>query len=247
MLIVGNWKAYVTKTEKAKQLFAGAKRLSTQSGIELALAVPAPYIGVLAPGNRSKVAIAAQDLSLSTGGATTGEVPAVLLREMGVSYVIVGHSERRAMGETNEVILQKAQHALANKITPVICIGESERDMDGEYLKFIRAQIAAVYQPLSSKERLQVVFAYEPIWAIGKAAAQAITAHDLTEMMLYIRKVLADYLPGKAASKIRLLYGGSVEPGNIRSLAEGTGVDGFLPGRASTDVATFAALVKALR
>jgi triosephosphate isomerase len=247
MLIVGNWKAYVSSHAKAKTLFAAAKRLSTQAGIEIAVAVPAPYIGLLAPGNRSKISIAAQDLSLSTGGATTGETTAALLRDIGVSYAILGHSERRALGETDTIVLEKVQHALANKIIPIICIGESERDMDGNYLKFIRAQISSIYQALTPKERLQVLFAYEPIWAIGKTAAQAITSADLTEMMLYIRKILADYLPGKSSSKIRIIYGGSVEPGNIRLLAEGTGVDGFLPGHASADANSFIALVKSLK
>jgi triosephosphate isomerase len=246
MIIVANWKAYVQSESKAKTLFATVKRLATNSSNEIVLAVPGPYIGVLSPGNKSKVAIAAQDVSASTGGAATGETTAALLRDLGVKYSIIGHSERRALGETDEIVSEKVRHAHANNIIPIVCVGERERDMDAKYLKFLRAQIHAVFQPLSPKERQQTIIAYEPIWAIGKTAAEALSPNDLTEMVLYIRKILTEYIPGKGASKIKLIYGGSVEPTNIRLLAEGTGIDGFLPGHASADSDIFSALVKAL-
>lgn len=246
MIVIGNWKAYVQSSEKAKKLFATAKRLAANGRVEIVIAPPTPYIGMLAPGNRSKVRFAAQDVSLSTGGATTGEVTAATLSDVGATYAIIGHSERRALGETDEIVSEKVRHALANKLTPIVCIGEHERDMDAKYLGFLRAQIAAIYGPLSQKERSQVVLAYEPIWAIGKTAAEAITPDDLSEMVLYIRKVLTEYLPGRGSEKVKLIYGGSVEPGNARSLASGTGVDGFLPGHASADSDTFSTLVKAL-
>ena len=247
MLIVGNWKAYVESQQKAKALFATAKRLSTQHDTEIVLAVPAPYIGLLSPTNRSRVGIAAQNISAGTGGAATGEVTAALLKELGVTYALVGHSERRALGETDAMVSEKVRHAHANKITPIVCVGERERDPDAQYLKFLRAQIHAVFEPLSQKERQNTILAYEPIWAIGKTAAEALSPSDLTEMTLYIRKVLNDYLPGRSGLKVKLLYGGSVEPSNIRSLAEGTGVDGFLPGHSSADSDIFSALVKALK
>ncbi len=247
MLIVANWKAYVQSEVKAKKLFVNAKKLGTNPKTKIVLAVPAPYLGLFSPTNRSKVAFAAQNISAGTGGATTGEVTAALLRDLKVCYTIVGHSERRAMGETDAVVSEKVRHAHANKIVPIVCVGELERDADAKYLAFLRAQINAVFEPLSPKERQQTILAYEPIWAIGKTAAEALSPQDLAEMVLYIRKILGDYLPGRGPSKVTLLYGGSVEPGNIRSLAEGTGVDGFLPGHASADVATFAGLIKALR
>lgn len=246
MIVVGNWKAYVESTEKAKKLFAAAKRLTTKPDIEIVIAPSSPYLGLLAAGNRSKVAFAAQDLSLSTGGAATGEITAGMVSELGATYAILGHSERRAMGETDEMISEKTRHALANKLIPIVCIGEKERDQDARYLSVLRAQIAAVYTPLSQKERMQTIIAYEPIWAIGKTAAEAITPADLGEMVLYIRKVLTEYLPGRGSEKARLIYGGSIEPANARNLASGTGVDGFLIGHASVDSDTFTNLVKAL-
>ncbi|MDP2815544.1 MAG: triose-phosphate isomerase, partial [Rectinemataceae bacterium] len=149
-------------------------------------------------------------------------------------------------GESDEIVTEKARHALAHGMTPIICIGEVDRDPEAHYLKHVRAQLSAVMSSLSTKERLSVVIAYEPIWAIGKSELEAITPDDLGEMILYIRKVLTDFMPGRANQKVRILYGGSVDSSNVRSLAAGTGIDGFLVGRASTDVAGFAALVKAV-
>jgi triosephosphate isomerase len=246
MLIVGNWKAYVQSETKARKLFTTAKKLSKRSGIEIVIAPPAPYIGILAPGNRSKVVFASQDLSLSAGGAATGEVTAAMLADLGVKYAILGHSERRALGETDVIVAQKVAHALANKVRPIVCVGERERDIDAKYLGFLRAQIHAVFEPLSPKDREQVIIAYEPIWAIGKTASDALMPTDLIEMVLYIRKILGEYLPGKAVLNVKIIYGGSVEAKNVQALADSTGVDGLLPGHASADSDTFTALIKAL-
>ncbi len=243
-MIVSNWKAYVETTELAKQLIQSARKLAKR-GHELVLCVPAPYMDLVLDA-RHPVALGAQDISVTLGGAETGEITAGVVASVGARYVIVGHSERRAMGESDQVVLEKVRHALAHGLTPILCIGERERDEDAQYLKFVRAQIAAVYGPLSQKERMQIVLAYEPIWAIGKTAAEAITTTDLTEMIAYIRKVLGEYLPGKAPSNVTVLYGGSIEAANARAHAEGTGIDGFLVGHASTNVAQYTALVEAL-
>ncbi len=251
-MIVANWKAYVAQPDAAKALVATARRLagkgSGKNAPRIVLAPPAPFLGMLMRADSAKdpVAFCAQDLSDSTGGAATGETTAALLSALGVRYVILGHSERRAMGETDALIASKVQHALAQGLAPIVCIGERERDPASEYLHFLRAQIAAVFEPLSQKERAQIVLAYEPLWAIGKSAAESIAPADLHEMALYIRKVLAEYLPGQGAQAVPILYGGSVEPGNIRDLAAGSEVQGFLIGHASVDAASFAALVKAV-
>jgi triosephosphate isomerase len=243
MMIVSNWKAYVEDPAKAKALVAAGKRASAK-GIEVVLAPPAPLIGMFA-GTRS-IALAAQDLSDSTGGAATGETTAALLAGMGVTHVILGHSERRAMGETDALIASKVRHALAHGLIPIVCVGERERDADAGYLAFLRSQIASIFEPLSPKERGRIILAYEPIWAIGKSAAESIASRDLHEMVLYIQKVLGEFFPGKTAQDIPILYGGSVEPANIRELAAGGQVQGFLVGHASVEPATYAALAKAL-
>jgi triosephosphate isomerase (TIM) len=184
MLIVANWKAYVETTEKAKRLYAAGKRLAAAGQHDIVLAPSAPYLGLLAYGNRSRVEFAAQDITSTLGGAATGEISAAAVAGLGASYVIVGHSERRAMGETDAIVLEKTQHALANGLIPILCIGERERDSEATYLSFLRSQLAAIFEPLSQKERTQMVVAYEPLWAIGKTAQDAITSPDLASIFL---------------------------------------------------------------
>lgn len=247
MLIVANWKAYVETRDEAKKLLALAKRLTASvRRVKIVLAPDAPHLGLLAPGNRSRVMFAAQDLSDSTVSAATGEISGAVIRNIGADYVIVGHSERRARGETDAVVAEKARRALVNGLAPILCVGERERDEDAQYLALLKQQISSVFSVLSPKERLEVIVAYEPIWAIGKHAADAPSPQDIGEMVLYIRKVLGEFLPGKSAAKATVLYGGSVEEGNIRGIAGGSGVNGFLVGHASVEPAMFSALVKAL-
>ncbi len=245
MLLVANWKAYVADLSKARTLLTVGNRIARTSGVALVLAPPAPLLGALAL-KQSRVAFAAQDVSAVTGGAATGEVTAAAYHTAGAEYAIVGHSERRAAGDTGPIIAEKVAHALANGLRPVLCVGEASRDEQGRYLVAVREQITTALLPLTHKERRQVIIAYEPRWAIGKHADQAISSSDLAEMVLYIRKVLAELLPGKSSQGMLVLYGGAVEPENIRTLAAGAGVDGFLVGHASVDAITFAALVKNL-
>ncbi len=246
MLIVANWKAYVEDLAKAKKLFALAKRLARATEIDIVLAPPAPLLGALAARNRSKVAFAAQDVSLSTGGAHTGEATAQVYAAAGAAYAIIGHSERRAAGDTDSIVALKLAHAFAHGLTPILCIGERERDGEGRYLAFVREELTLALEPLTPKERAEVIIAYEPWWAIGKAADAAIAPNDLTEMTLYIRKVLAELLPGKSSRHSLVLYGGSVEPENIRVLAASSSIDGFLIGHASVDPRSFSLLIKQL-
>ncbi|MBY0110895.1 triose-phosphate isomerase [Patescibacteria group bacterium] len=246
MLVVGNWKTYVRTREKAKKLLVAAKRLALGRKIKIVIAPPAPYLGLFTA-SRGGVALASQDVSESLDSTETGEVPAPLLKEMGVTYAIIGHSERRARGETDAQIREKVQRALVHGITPILCIGESERDADAKYLAHLRTQITSALSGIPAKDLLDIVIAYEPIWAIGKSDEDAIQPADLMETVLYIRKVLGDFIPGKGATRVKILYGGSAEPENARALAGGGGVDGFLVGHASVDAKMFAGIVKALK
>ena len=234
---------YVEDSKKAKALFAESKKLASLSALTIVIAPPAPLLSGLALRNRSRVSFAAQDVSATLGGAQTGEVTAAACAAAGASYAIVGHSERRAAGDSNAVVAEKLVHILAHDLTPILCVGERARDNEGLYLSFVREELTSALAPLSAEDRARVIIAYEPIWAIGKTAEQSIEPHDLVEMTLYIRKVLAELLPGKSSTRVPVLYGGSVEPGNIRELA-GSTVDGFLIGHASVDKASFTALVR---
>lgn len=246
MLIVANWKAYVEDLSKAKKLFAAAKRLARTTKISLILAPPAPLLGALAARNKSDVAFAAQDISSTTGGAATGEITARAYAAAGATYAIIGHSERRTAGDTDSIIAEKLSHALAHGLVPVLCVGENERDGEGRYLAVVREELAAAIGGLVQKERGKVIIAYEPLWAIGKTADAAISPSDLAEMVLYIRKVLAELLPGKSSARTLILYGGSVEPENVRALAAASGIDGLLIGHASIDPRSFSLLIKNL-
>lgn len=246
MLIVANWKAYIEDLTRAKSLLTQSKRLLRDRSLTIVLAPPAPLLGALAATHGSEVALAAQDVSATTGGAKTGENTAQTFAALGATYAIVGHSERRAAGDTNSIVALKMSHALAHGLTPILCIGESERDKAGEYLTRIREEITTAFAGLTPKERRTVIIAYEPLWAIGKGAAFAISPNDLSEMVLYIRKVLGEYLPGASAHDATILYGGSVAVDNARALAASTGINGFLVGHASVDGEQFSALVAAL-
>lgn len=246
MLIVANWKAYIEDIDRAKKLLALSAKLARTTENKITIAPPAPFIGALALSSKSSVAFAAQDVSLTTGGAKTGESTAQMYAALGASYALIGHSERRAAGDTNAAVAEKLSHALACSLTPILCVGEQERDREGRYLNVVREEIVTALTPLTAKERTKIIIAYEPIWAIGKTAESAISPDDLTEMALYIRKVLAELLPGRSSQHSLVLYGGSVEPEGARDLAGASRIDGFLVGHASVDEQSFAKLVKEL-
>lgn len=244
MLIVSNWKAYVSDLTKAKKLLEIAKRYARKN-LAIVLAPPAPLLGLFSSKGGS-VGFAAQDISLVMGGAVTGEITAEAYALSGATYALVGHSERRALGDTDNIVTEKLARALSGGLIPILCVGEEERDLEGRYLSVIREQLTTTLSSLSPKELSRVVVAYEPLWAIGKTASAAIKPNDLTEMVLYIRKVLSELLPEKASAKNLVLYGGSTEPENAKSLSHETGVDGFLVGHASAEPESYALLLKEL-
>ncbi len=243
MLIVANWKAYVEDIGKAKKLISASKNLTRATDCDIVIAPPAPFLGLFAQKNKTRIAFAAQDVSVSSGGAATGETTASMYRAAGADYAIVGHSERRVGGDSDAIVAQKLSRALAHDLIPILCVGERERDSEGRYLTQIREEITSAITPLAPKERAKVIVAYEPLWAIGKTADHAIGKGDLAEMVLYIHKILAELIPGKDSMHAIVLYGGSVEPANIRDLASESHVDGFLIGHASADERIFTALV----
>lgn len=246
MIIVANWKAKVGNIVDAKKLIVASKKIADAKAHHVIVAASAPYLGLFSLDNKSKLQFASQDITLTDGGAQTGEVTGAMLATVKAKYVIIGHSERRALGDTDADVLVKIKHALSSGLTPIVCVGEQERDVDAQYLSLLRAQIDSVYTGIQPKHHDSIILAYEPIWAIGKSASEGITPDDLTEMVQYIRKVLSAYLSPKKLEKVSILYGGAVEPSNAKALASNTGVDGLLVGHASTDAKLFTALVKAL-
>lgn len=245
-LVVGNWKLNPITLKDASALAqAVAKKVKQQSEPYVAIAPPFPYLHEVGKKlNKSSVVLAAQDVYYKNMGAHTGEVSVPQLKDLGVSMVIVGHSERRAMSETNESVREKASVALKYRLTPIVCVGERERDEQGEFFTFIEDQLRSLAEVLTATEMKKVVLAYEPIWAIGTGATA--TPEDVKEMQLFIESVLTKLYDRPTARAVRLLYGGSVKPQNAAQLQAEGGMNGFLVGGASLKADDFGAIIKAV-
>lgn len=245
-IVIGNWKMYIEKPEAAKQFVLTLKRRARSlSGVDVVLAPSFPLIPVLEEAlGESAVMLGAQTLSAFDEAKHTGDVSATTLRAFGVSHVIVGHSERRAAGESNESVKNQLAQALKNGLTAVLCVGEKERDAQGTHFGFVEAQLASA---LAAFTKGKLIIAYEPVWAIGKTAAEAMKPAELQEMVIFIRKILVEHMDRSLALKTPILYGGSVEKENAAALVQEGAVSGFLVGRASTDVEQFIEIIHTCR
>lgn len=246
MIIIANWKAKVGSIADAKKLIVASKKIADAKVHQVIVAPPVPYLGLFSLDNKSKLQFASQDITLTDGGAQTGEVTGDMIASVKAKYVIIGHSERRALGDTDADVQVKVQHALTSGLTPIVCVGEKVRDDEARYLSVLRAQIDSIYTGVQAKDHDKIILAYEPIWAIGKSTSEGITPDDLTEMIQYIRKILSVHLPKKKVDGAVILYGGAVEPLNAKALSIGTGINGLLVGHVSTDAKAFTALTKSL-
>jgi len=243
-LIVGNWKAYVTSLKEAKKLFkAIEKTLPRDLKTEVVVCPPSIFLHPLKTSYSGKrIAFGAQDVFFENG-AHTGEITASMLKDGGAKYVLVGHAERRASGETDAQVAKKVGAALDARITPILCFGERERDKDGHYLKELEESILASLALVDAGSLKKVVLAYEPVWAIG--APLPPSARTIRETIIFIRKTLASRFDREDALKVRVLYGGAVNDEVVHDLVEGSGANGFLLGRASIQSDIFNAIVRA--
>lgn len=233
-LIIGNWKMNPVSLSASKALVTEVrKRLRSKTlTVEVMVAPPFPFIaevGRLSPSGR--VGVVAQTMHPEPLGAYTGEVSAPMLKSLGVLGVIVGHSERRAMGMTNQQVNQILHAALKNQLQPILCIGELERDSQGEFYDVIESQLTAALAGVPKAKLKEVVIAYEPIWAIG--TGNTATPDDVLEMKLFIQKTLINLYDRSVVAKVRILYGGSVTARNVTDLMQIAQPDGFLVGGAS--------------
>lgn len=247
-LVIGNWKLYIQDEAQGKKLAQALRRKARQfGGVEVAVAVPSALLGAVAGALKgSSIAVGAQHVSPYVDEKRTGEVSAALLKSAGAKLVIVGHSERRAMGESEESIALEAQAAVGAGLTVVLCVGEKARDAAGGHFGVIATQLREGLRHIKNVGA-HLVIAYEPVWAIGKTAADAMKPEEAEESVIFIRKTLAEILPRTAALKVPILYGGSTEPTNARDLIEKGGVGGFLVGHASVDVDSFLAIIQACK
>jgi triosephosphate isomerase len=246
-LVVGNWKMNPETIEEVKKIVAPIKRFSAKlKKTEVVLApsfVHLPAVGKMIERSK-KINLGAQNASDKNSGAHTGEVSSLALKHLGVKYVIVGHSERRATGETSFGVNSKIKTILANSLIPIVCIGEKERDRNGEYLEEIKKQIKETLSGLSAKDFMNIIITYEPVWAIGKSWREAMTGTDMHEMSLLIKKLLSEMFGGDYGKNTKILYGGSVEPENAEDLIKKGDIYGFLIGHASLDTEQFKEILK---
>jgi len=243
--VVGNWKMAPASFKEARELF---ESLTTQlhgrsETTRIVVCPPFLYLQPFAAllSRNAAFSLGAQDVHFEASGAATGEIAAEQLKDLGIETVIVGHSERRALGETDAVIAKKVQAAITAGMTAVVCVGERERE--GEWHAELIGQAEAAVSLLGEADMARLVVAYEPVWAIG--ADDADTPDSALTSILLVRKVVQKRFGEDIARRTPVLYGGSVSAKNVQGFARTEGIDGALPGRASRDPAQFAEIVQA--
>ena len=249
-LVSGNWKMHLDHLEAIHAARDLGLRLQAADVAAVDVSVHPPFTDIrsvqsVLEGEGIAVALGAQNCAVDDSGAFTGEVSPVMLAKLHVEYVIVGHSERRALfGETDAVVAAKLRAVLRNGMVPICCVGETvdERDI-GLTEERLTAQVTAALTGLPAEDVASLVVAYEPVWAIG--TGQAATPDDAQEACAWIRGVVAQVGGEDAATRVRIQYGGSVKADNTESLMAGTDVDGLLVGGASLDAAQFTEIVRA--
>ncbi len=243
-LVVGNWKMNPATLGQARKLFLDIRTAlgKKQRVTQVAVAVPTPFISdlqKLSPSGR--IALSAQDVFFERTGAFTGEVSLPMLKSVGVSSVIIGHSERRARGESDEEVYKDIQAVIGSRVTAIVCVGESERDAHGNFYTVVEQQVRTALKAVPKTKLAQFVVAYEPVWAIG--TGNHATSEDVREMKMFIQKIIADVFGRTAIPKVRILYGGSVKKANAKELLDTSAVDGFLVGGASLKAKEFAGII----
>lgn len=246
-IIAGNWKMNKTRDEALQFIYNINMKLPSNDQVESVICAQAPILRDLVKRQGEELRIGAQNMHESDTGAYTGEISAALLANIGVEYVIIGHSERRAYyNETDEAVNKKIHQAFRYELTPILCVGESlETREANETDEFVKGQIVEDLKGLGSEQVKELVIAYEPIWAIG--TGKTATAEMANETIRNIRDVVRDLYDDATADAVRIQYGGSVKPANIDELLSMSDIDGALVGGASLDSESFLALVNAAK
>lgn len=245
LLIAGNWKMNCGPYDAA-ELLEGLKTKKAEVDDNVDVLVCPPFVSI---GMAVKylydtdIQVGAQNLHFEENGAYTGEISGSMLTESGCNYVIIGHSERRQyFGETDETVNKRVHKAIEHKLAPIICVGESlEQRQKDVHFKLVKDQIEAALDDVSDTNALDIVIAYEPIWAIG--TGETATPEQAQVMHEYIRTVLTDLYTEETADQINILYGGSMKPGNAEELLSQKDVDGGLIGGASLDADSFSEII----
>ena len=248
-LMAGNWKMNLNHLEAIALVQKLAFALTDEDFAAVDVAVIPPFTDIrsvqtLIDGDKYDIVYGAQDISQHASGAYTGEISGAMLAKLGCTYAVVGHSERREYhGETDAIVNAKAKAAIANEITPIVCVGEGLAiRQSGEQVSYVVAQLDGSLAGLSAEQVADLVIAYEPVWAIG--TGEVATPDDAQEVCAAIRARVAETWGAGAADRVRVLYGGSVKAGNVAGIMAKADVDGALVGGASLDVDEFVGIVR---
>lgn len=242
-IIAGNWK--MNKTVKEAKAFA--KQLPTlpsSDAVDTVICAPAIQLDALISANVENLNIGAQNCYFETSGAYTGETSPTALKDLGVKYVVIGHSERREyFGETDEDVNKKALAIFEAGMTPIICCGETlEERESSQFETRIASQVSAALKGFTKEQVAQSVIAYEPIWAIG--TGKSATSQDAEDSCKFVRSVVERDFDAETAQAVRIQYGGSVKPENIKEYMANENIDGALVGGASLEVDSFVKLLE---
>lgn len=245
-IIAGNWKMHKTLSEATSFVEEVKNSVPSSDKVESVICAPALFLNSLVEATKgTEVAIGAQTMHFEEQGAFTGEISPKALEDLGVKYVVIGHSERREMfNETDETVNKKTLAAFKYNLLPIVCVGETlEQRENGETMQLVGDQVKKALAGLSTEQVKQTVIAYEPIWAIGTGKSS--TSQDANEVCALIRKVVAEQFSQDTAEALRIQYGGSVKPGNIKEYMAQSDIDGALVGGASLEAQSFLELVEA--
>ena len=244
-IVAANWKMNMTQSEAADFVATFLLELGDSTDAEVVIVPPFTAIAAVntALGTAQHIKVGAQNMHWERSGAFTGEISPAMLRDLFVRYVVLGHSERRALfGETDEIVNRKVRAAHEAMLRPIVCVGETlEQRERGDVEMVLRTQLRGSLDGLGPKELLETVVAYEPVWAIG--TGKTATAAQAQEAHAFIRRTLGEISDTATADKIRIQYGGSVKPDNARTLMSQADIDGALVGGASLDPRSFAQIV----
>lgn len=242
-IIAGNWKMNKTIYE-ALELIRAIKS-GLKNDVEAVVCVPFTALSqVKKETEGTELKVGAQNMHWEESGAFTGEISPLMLKEIGVDYVIIGHSERRQyFGETDEIVNKKIKAAIKHNINPIICVGETLEQRDKNIHKeLVESQILKALDGIDIEKIIKIVVAYEPIWAIG--TGKTATSEEANDMILFIRNILRNKYGQEIAEKVRIQYGGSVKPSNITEIMSQSDIDGALVGGASLKADEFIKLIR---
>ncbi|WP_330948858.1 triose-phosphate isomerase [Virgibacillus sp. MG-45] len=245
-VIAGNWKMNKETTDVVQFVEEAVASLPNSEAVEAIVCAPFPYLTLLVEKTKgTTLKVSAQNMHFADDGAYTGEVSPVMLKDIGVTHVIIGHSERREyFAETDETVNKKIHAAFKHGLTPIVCVGETLAQREANETKaHVEKQVELALGGLDEKQVAETIIAYEPIWAIGtgKTASSA----DANEVCSHIRKVVEKVTNAETAEKVVIQYGGSVKPANVDELLSQSDIDGALVGGASLEAASFVKLVEA--